>query len=352
MKLGHLSTTDLSKNLHILIITPGFPKDESDSTCIPALQDFLMAISSNHKHIRFTVLSMQYPVSSSYNWNGIKVISVSGNNRKGLKKYKTWIKTKRLAADLIRSQNIDLIHAFWAREAAYIAHKVSIKTKTPYLVTAMGQDVLSTPAYMASLELENLVYVSQFQKQQSILNAKKTKVIEWGVESINREVTRNIDIVGVGSLLDVKDWKRFISIASILKSIRPNLNIHLIGDGPLRADLEKLNDSFGAPVKLRGELSRELTLKSIASTRIVLHTARYESFCLVLAEGLAAGCNVISSNVGIAYSNELIEVYKTDDDAVNLITKALDTKRDEVLTFPQAEECAAQYSELYFSLVQ
>jgi glycosyltransferase involved in cell wall biosynthesis len=43
-------------------------------------------------------------------------------------------------------------------------------------------------------------------------------------------------------------------------------------------------------------------LRWMASARVLLHTARFESYGYVLAEAAAAGCRVVGTPVGIARS--------------------------------------------------
>lgn len=338
--------------IHILIVTPGFPENEDDSICIPALQDYLLAIESDHPQIKFTVICMQYPEAGAYNWNGIDVISVGGNNQKGIRKYRTWLKTKKHIIDIIRHEQIDLIHALWATEAAYLSHKISKKLKIPYLVTAMGQDVINVPSYLSKVKFNKLIYVSTYQKECSTLTASNVQTIEWGVKSIKAKADTRIDVIGVGSLIEVKKWDRFIKIAAQLKASDSNLNIQLVGDGPLHNTLVSLNETLGSPVNMVGELSREATIAAIASSRIVLHTADYESFCMVMAEGLAAGCRVIATNVGLAHSQKNIHAFDTNEEAIQLIMECLKSQINEIYDYPKSESCADKYAQLYYDLLE
>lgn len=341
----------MRRPIHILIVTPGFPENEDDSICIPALQDYLLAIRATHPQIKFTVISMQYPESGAYNWNDIDVISIGGNNQKGIKKYRTWIKTKKQVMDAIRREQIDLIHALWTTEAAYLSHKISQKLRLPYLVTAMGQDVINVPSYLSKVKFSTLVYVSAYQKECSTLTASDVQTIEWGVKSIKSKAEKHIDVIGVGSLIQVKKWDRFIKIAAKLKANDSNLNIQLVGDGPLRNALISLNESLGSPVNMVGELNRESTTTAIASSRIVLHTANYESFCMVMAEGLAAGCDVIATNVGLANSQKNIHTFDTNEEAAQLIMERLKSHINEINDYPKSETCADNYAQLYYELL-
>ena len=56
-------------NKKILIITPGFPKDENDSSCVPYLQDYILALSNKIGAENIKVVATQYPFKKNiYNY--------------------------------------------------------------------------------------------------------------------------------------------------------------------------------------------------------------------------------------------------------------------------------------------
>ena len=61
---------------HIVFLTPGFPENERDDTCIPALQIFAKQLQKQ-PHCKVTVVTIHYPSQKTeYVWNGIKVYSL------------------------------------------------------------------------------------------------------------------------------------------------------------------------------------------------------------------------------------------------------------------------------------
>ncbi len=46
---------------HIVILTPGFPKNEQDTTCIPPLQAYVENFTAIHPEIKMSIISFQYP---------------------------------------------------------------------------------------------------------------------------------------------------------------------------------------------------------------------------------------------------------------------------------------------------
>ena len=67
---------------HIALITPGFPRDEADTSCIPPLQIALRRLRQRRPDIRITVIALHYPDSRRpYRWHGFEVVPMAGANR-------------------------------------------------------------------------------------------------------------------------------------------------------------------------------------------------------------------------------------------------------------------------------
>ena len=72
----------MKSNNHIVFLVPGFPKDENDTTCIPALQLFVRNFNSVNPQLKINVIAFQYPYKKKgYSWNGIKVYSAGGKGK-------------------------------------------------------------------------------------------------------------------------------------------------------------------------------------------------------------------------------------------------------------------------------
>src|SRR5688572_29442114 len=68
----------------LIILTPGFPKDESDSTCLPMQQQLVRGLKAMAPLLNIIILSFQYPYHTiKYDWFGIKVIPFNGRNKGG-----------------------------------------------------------------------------------------------------------------------------------------------------------------------------------------------------------------------------------------------------------------------------
>ena len=59
----------------LIILSPGFPESEADSTCLPMQQQFVRALKEMHPELDIVVLTFQYPYHhKEYKWFEVKVI--------------------------------------------------------------------------------------------------------------------------------------------------------------------------------------------------------------------------------------------------------------------------------------
>src|SRR5438552_17329340 len=114
-------------NKTIIILTPGFPSYESDTTCIPALQDYVETLHQTYPQLKIFVLSFQYPAKEGwYKWNDVDVFSANGKDSKYLSRLNTWLKIFQQLKKIYRENGIDIFHSFWLNEATFIAQQFAV----------------------------------------------------------------------------------------------------------------------------------------------------------------------------------------------------------------------------------
>lgn len=311
--------------MKVLVVTPGFPKDEMDTSCIPALQLLLLGLK---QYCQIEVISLQYPnEKSDYEWHGIKVHSLGGKNKKTIRKLVTKGRTFKRVRKIADELKPDLIHSFWINDCALIADKVSVDLNIPHLSSAFGQDVRVTNRYLRWVKKRSFPIICS-SEYQAVELAKKTaispgikcdKIIHLGVEDLSGNSNKEIDILGVGSLTKLKNYRQFVEICARI-AYGKSLNCVIVGDGPRRSNLESLVANYGlsGKIKFSGHQSREEVLSLMAKSRVFLHCSKFESFGLVMAEAQAAGCKVFSNMVGIAPEMEgregLVNVHRKISD--------------------------------------
>lgn len=105
-------------------------------------------------------------------------------------------------------------------------------------------------------------------------------------------------IVGVGSLVRLKRWDRILKAAQFLKQKGCQFRIRLVGEGPLRSELEHSTRSLGieAHVEFLGYQTDIPTM--IAEASFLVHTADTEGCPNVVMEAMACGRAVVAMDAG------------------------------------------------------
>ncbi|MEO1715238.1 MAG: glycosyltransferase, partial [Bacteroidota bacterium] len=297
----------MTKAKHLLFITPGFPENEADTRCIPPLQDLALAL---HRDDRFqvSVIALHYPYRRhNYQWNGLEVHPIGMRNRPTLRPT-GWMRVRRIVKRLQAAHPIDRIHSFWLSEAALLGQEFSAKYAIPNYCTLMGQDARTADRFQKQVDPTrvNIAALSQFHAQTYTerTGVQPEKIIPWGLPEFKRpsSTTRNIDLVGVGNLITLKQYDHFIEVVHQLKIDFPDIKAKLIGEGPLMRKLQFEIQRLGLSnhIELTGHFDRQTVLEYLHRSKLFLHTSSYESYGMVITEALAMGCHVVSRPVGIA----------------------------------------------------
>lgn len=295
------------KSKHIVILTPGFAKNEADTNCIPALQIYGKALREISGY-QVSVVALHYPkTNGKYIWNAIPIYALGGSGF--FFKINLWLKTYRTLKQIHKENPISIIHSFWLGECAFIGYWFSKKNHIQHLTTLMGQDALKGNVYSKILPLKQLrlITLSEFQQQVFYKNYNfPTVIIPWGIlpEMFPKVSQKTIDIIGVGSLIPLKNYELFIDVIFQLNQ-RKAIKVVIVGDGILR---DKLEDKIRLlqlenTITLKGALQYEETLQYISQSKILLHTSNYEGFGLVFAEALQSKTSIVSKKVGCANSS-------------------------------------------------
>jgi glycosyltransferase involved in cell wall biosynthesis len=342
--------------LNVAILTPGFAVDEADTNCVPALQDFLLALRRQHPSVELTVFALRYPhTRQSYHWHGIEVKPANGRQSGFPASLLSWARLMQDFAGVMRRRPIQIVHSFWLGECAFLGERLSRLYGLPHVVTLMGQEVAVPNRYAGLLKSKRttLVAVSPFQRAEFV---KRTgcdahHVIPWGLDAVSSEdpVTRDIDVLGVGSLTDVKDFGTFLDVVA---QLRPSLSCRIAGEGPLRSALEEKARALGVNATFEGRVPREQVLRLMRRSKVLLHTSKFESFGLVFAEALASGMRIVSRPVGIAEPSETWAICQEPGEMAASVAR-FQTAQDFApqLVYP-IERTVSAYRDLYLASVR
>lgn len=242
--------------------------------------------------------------------------------------------------------------------------------RVPRVVTTLGGDVYALNGWLMRLVKRvvlrgcaGVTAMNEDMRQRLIhLGAPeaRTHLIPMGaVVDTMREASAGTErhggrILFVGRLAEKKGVDVLLRA---LQDLDPSLpwQIDIVGDGPLRAELQKLAKSLGSRVTFLGALPREDVARALASCDVFVLpsvTARsgdQEGLPLVLLEAMGAGCAIVASRLpGI---KDVIDDERTGLLVTPSVSEELTRAIDRTLTSPslrtQLGAAAQQASEAY-----
>ena len=288
----------------LIILTPGFPKDETDTNCLPFLQNFVRELGIQFPLMHVVVLALEYPfVRKEYLWNQARVIPFNGWRKSKVNKLVTWLLILKKIKKINRDNKVTGILSFWCGECGFLGNRIGKRNHLKHFCWIQGQDAKKENKYVSRMNPSSgeLIAVSDFIKMEFAKNHKivPERVIPVGINpgefSIGQPV-RDIDILGVGSLIPLKQYDLFIEVVHHLRKYIPGIHAVLCGQGQEERELKKMITSYGLTenITLTGELPHVEVLQIMKRSKVFLHTSRYEGISVVCQEALYAGCQVIS----------------------------------------------------------
>lgn len=294
----------------LLLLTPGFAADSDDHNCIPALQ--LLVNAWLNSGVIVQIIALEYPYREDpYDWQGAQVFPCNGQNNR-LLKWRTLWRARALCRQLVQKHTPDALFSAWLGWAAAIGERQALQTGIPHFTILMGQDVLpGNRLHWRNLSPERcqrLVAVSATQNEIFFNNTgfNAGHIIPWGMNEeeipVVNPARKALDVLGVGSLIPVKNWDKWLETIVLVARQKSDLRAEIAGDGPLLSALKNKAMTLGLKDKVTfsGGLPRREVLQKMGTARVLLHTAEYESFGMVLAEAAMNACYVVSTPVGIA----------------------------------------------------
>jgi glycosyltransferase involved in cell wall biosynthesis len=288
----------------LVILSPGFPANEADTTCMPPQQIFVKALREICPGLNIVVLSFHYPFyADEYNWHGVKVFALGGKDKGQLFRLFTWVKAWFLLKRLNKSYQLMGLLSFWFGECALVGSYFATQYKLNHYSWVLGQDAKRGNKYFKWIKPkgESLIALSDFIAKEIKRNygILSQQVIPIGIDTSlfgPAPLKRDIDILGAGSLIPLKQYHLFIETVSSIKKEFPHIKAVICGKGSQMdqlktlATLKGLNDNL----TFAGELPHPEVLALMQRSKVFLHTSNYEGYGAVLSEALYAGAHVVS----------------------------------------------------------
>lgn len=110
---------------------------------------------------------------------------------------------------------------------------------------------------------------------------------------VRQAPAEEIKLVSTGSLVPKKNHRFLINVVSALKSMKQNVKLTILGDGPLHQTLEREIAAAG----LQDEITLAGKVDDVAqylyAANVYVHPATYEPFGLAIVEAMATGLPVV-----------------------------------------------------------
>ena len=245
-----------------------------------------------------------------------------------------------------RRQQIQHLHAHFANAPATVARLVSVMCNIPYSFTTHAKDLYLTPqkvmrrrigsaSFVLTCTRHNLEYLQSFLPQQ---DWHKIHLVYHGIDlaafpfpaadaktgTDAKGTAQRIPIVlsaplilSVGRLVPKKGLNDLISACQLLKARGVEFRCAIVGEGPLRGELESQISKLGleSTVTLLGAMAHDRLVALYGQANVfalsprVMEDGDRDGIPNVLAEAMAAGLPVVSTCVsGIP---ELVENGRT-----------------------------------------
>lgn len=289
----------------LVILSPAFPESETPSNWVLSQQLFVKTLKEQYPELNIILFSFFYPKHTGiYDWHGIQVQCFDGTHKRGLRRLLLWKDIWLKLRTVCRQNDVAGIFSFWCGECALLGSWFGRLHSIKHYCWICGQDARKGNRLVKFIRPrpQELVAMSpflagRFHRSHGIL---PQHIIPNAIDSRQfpapLPAARDIDLLGVGSLEPLKQYRLFVSIVQSLQQRLPSINALICGSGPEKAVLEALIKEKGLEknIRLSDLTPHDEVLRLMQRAKIVLHPSAYEGFSTVCLEAAYAGAQVIS----------------------------------------------------------
>jgi glycosyltransferase involved in cell wall biosynthesis len=308
------------------LIVPGFSASETD-WCIPAHLSLVRRLANR---VELHLFPLRYPYHrDAYRIYAAAVHPLGGAQTRGLGRA---LLLRRAVAAVIaehRYRPFDVLHAIWIDEPGFVVVSAGLLLGVPTVLSLAGGELVRLPdiGYGGQISRLNRALVWMALRRASRVTAGSSYLCQlarhhaasvrpWpipiGVDTglFCPESDRgdnsllagaDINLLHVASLVPVKDQAMLLRAVSRVLQHMTGVHLHIVGDGPLRADLEALAASLGIGqhVTFHGAVPHEQMPAYYRAADLCVMSSRHEGQGLVILEAAACGRVTVGTVVGL-----------------------------------------------------
>jgi glycosyltransferase involved in cell wall biosynthesis len=113
-----------------------------------------------------------------------------------------------------------------------------------------------------------------------------------------KDANKEYDLIFVGRLVKVKHIDVLLKAINIVKKLKPDIKVVIVGDGPCKSKLEKLSNDFNLINNVHFAGYQQNVWEWYSKAKISILTSEREGFPYSVVESLKCGVPVIASDCG------------------------------------------------------
>jgi glycosyltransferase involved in cell wall biosynthesis len=211
------------------------------------------------------------------------------------------------------ARGVSLLHNHIAMNSATVAMLASTLSGVPFSMTVHGLELLSAEQWALGRKIEaaaTTVCISSFGRAQCMMFAppwtwQKLHVVHCGLDRLFLEETASpvpdvARLACIGRLSPEKGQLLLVDAVAALRDRGIGTEIVLVGDGPMRAEIDRRARDLGVESRIRcaGWQGSAEVRRWIEESRAVVLPSFSEGIPVVLMEAMALGRPVIATEVG------------------------------------------------------
>ncbi len=218
---------------------------------------------------------------------------------------------------LVKSIKPDLLHAHYATSYGFMGALVNFH---PFIITGWGADIFDSPKnpimkWLLQFSFKKADYITVLtevtRKEIKHLTNKSVTLIPFGVDLqkfrfVPRQEKNTVHIGTIRTLSEKYGVEYLIRAFALLRKKHNNIELDIVGDGPLRVSLENLAEELGIKdhvvfhgfVNQNDDFKKYFSLLSSMDIFTILSVLDSETFGVAAVEAFACGIPIVATNVG------------------------------------------------------